>query len=61
MEELSLKVSVNLDNCTYCFACDGHEIVYYQNFDRYLTLSKDEVNEIHTIILAKYGFYFPCV
>ena len=55
-----IDVSICLDNCVYCPACDGHDIVYYKNLNLYMTLSQEEINELHTI-LGKYGFHFPCV
>lgn len=57
----SEKVAVVFDNTeTFCFAHDGSSIVYYQNKDKYFTLSDKDAQTLYTL-LEQYGFEFPCV
>ena len=44
----------------FCIACDGCEIVYWKEKDRYISVSEEEMKVLHEI-LEKYGFVFPCV
>lgn len=48
------------DNLRFYFALDGDPYVYFENEDRFLTLTDDENTKLKEV-LSRYGFYFPCV
>ena len=57
----SESISIQLNESeVFCIACDGHNLVYWKNKDRYFTLSKKEIVLLHEL-LSKYGFSFPCI
>ena len=57
----SESVSIQLNESEiFCIACDGHNLIYWKNSDRYFTVSKKEIVYLHEL-LSKYGFSFPCI
>ena len=57
----SESVSIQLNESeVFCIACDGHNLVYWKNRDRYFAVSKKEIVLLHEL-LSKYGFFFPCI
>lgn len=56
-EDVSIIIN---DNKKFYFALDGDPYVYFENEDRFFTLSDDENTKLKEI-LSKYRFYFPCI
>ena len=55
----SESVSIQLNESEiFCIACDGHNLIYWKNKDRYFTVSKKEIVYLHEL-LSKYGISFP--
>lgn len=57
IEDVSIIIN---DNKKFYFALDGDPYVYFENEDRFFTLSDDENTKLKEV-LSKYGFYFPCI
>ena len=53
-------VSIEIDNKTFCIACDTCGKVYLFEEDKYFSLDEEE-NESLRNILECYGFEFPCI
>jgi hypothetical protein len=52
------NVSIRFDDLVFCIACDGCEIIEFEN--KYFKISKSDRETVNRIF-EKYGGLFPCI
>ena len=55
-----VSVSINDGEYVFYIAQDTCPVIYYKNYDKYISVSDSEQETLYSI-LEKYGFHFPCV